>query len=120
MVPKAGGAAGSLYPFSPELLAELLRGERAASPSCSVLLHKQVIAIRLYETTWENILYSLSYSITRPVNSESTEEATQVKSVSGIEVAIISVQESQGLSFSFFQFASACFSASFNKRGPKH
>lgn len=47
VVPKAGDAAGSLDQFSPELLTELLRGKHAASPTCSVFLHKQVIAIRL-------------------------------------------------------------------------
>lgn len=90
VVPKAGDAAGSLQQFSPELLAELLRGEHAESPGCSVFLHKQVVAIRLYEMTWGNIFYNLSYSITRPDNGRSTAEATQLNSTLGIEVEIVS------------------------------
>lgn len=70
------------YGLCPDLLAELLAGERESQ----LFVHKQVTAIRPRETTWENTLYSLSYSITRPANREGPEEATQLNSTLGIEI----------------------------------
>jgi len=64
VVPKAGDAAGSFGQLSPQLLTEGFGGARATSPSCSVFLHRQSGCMK-----WPGkiILYSLSYSITRPV-----------------------------------------------------
>lgn len=60
--PRAGGAAGSLGQLvcsSSELLAELIGGEHAASPtSVSYTNRSEQLGCKV---NWENTLYNLSY-----------------------------------------------------------